>query len=200
MEIYLIRHGECFKPALEYFSPDKNAMDPPLTSKGTEQAHSLANRISNIYFDKIYSSDLRRAAETAEIINRKINTEVIITRNFREIDMGDLIQKSWQEFPEIYSEWLLHREDIAYPNGENGQDVWNRCKIELESIMLLNYSRIAIVCHGGTIRSLICGFLGIPQQNRFFLGLPLMNCSISIIGQENDQYFLHTFNDHNHIL
>ena len=53
MEIYLIRHGECFDSTPEYFSSDKHTMDPPLTSKGREQAHKLANSIKDIIFDKI---------------------------------------------------------------------------------------------------------------------------------------------------
>jgi broad specificity phosphatase PhoE len=106
MEIYLIRHGECFDSSLDYFSSEKQTMDPPLTPKGMEQAHKLANRIKSINFDKIYSSDLCRAIETAEIIKTYIKTDIIITKNFREINMGEIFTKSWEEFPEIYSQWL----------------------------------------------------------------------------------------------
>ena len=198
MQIYLIRHGECFNSAPEHFSSIKQTMDPPLTAKGIEQAQKLADRIKSICFDKIYTSDLCRAMDTANIINRN-NAEIIVTKNFREIDMGEVYTKSWDEFPEIYSKWLLHEEDIAYPNGENGNDVWQRCRKELDEIILSNFDRIAIVCHGGTIRSIISGLLNIPQQNRFYFGLPPMNCSISIIIREDSKYYLHTFNDHIHI-
>ena len=199
MEIYLIRHGECFNSASKYFSKEKQTMDPPLTSKGIEQAHKLADRIKEVNFDRIYSSDLSRAIETSNIINDCIDSEITITGNFREIDMGELFHKSWDEFPKIHSKWLLHEEDIAYPNGENGNNVWKRCKKELDTIVLSNFSRIAIVCHGGTIRSIICGVLNIPQQYRFYFGSPLINCSISILVYENKKYYLNVFNDYNHI-
>ena len=138
-------------------------MDPPLTSKGIEQAYKLAEKLKNINFDRIYSSDLKRAIQTSSILNESINSSIIYSKNFREIDMGELNLKSWEDFPEIYSYWSTHEEDIPYPNGENGNKVWHRCKIELDSIAASNYNRIAIVCHGGTIRSIICGVLKIPQ-------------------------------------
>lgn len=56
-----------------------------------------------------------------------------------------------------------HKEDIAYPDGENGADVWKRCKQGIDDIISHKYERTAIVCHGGTIRSVICGLPDIPQ-------------------------------------
>jgi probable phosphoglycerate mutase len=200
MEIYLIRHGECFDSTPEYFSKEKQTMDPPLTPKGIEQANKLASRMKEIIFDKVYTSDLIRAIQTSNIFNSSVNSSIVITKKFREIDMGDLYTKSWDRFPETFAKWLLHEEDIAYPNGETGYDVWQRCKNELDKLISLNLNRVAIICHGGTIRSIICGVLNIPQQKRFYLGLPLMNCSITIIKYEDNKYSLHLFNDYNHIL
>ena len=199
MEIYLIRHGECCNSADEYFSTEKQTMDPHLTSKGIEQAKKLAERIKNIHFDIIYTSDLIRAEQTASIINSNLNSNIIITKNFREIDMGELFLKEWNIFPEIHSKWLLHEEDISYPGGENGNDVWQRCKKDLDIIISSNYKRVAIICHGGTIRSIICGVLNIPQQKRFYFGLPPTNCSINIIVYEDRHYYLHVFNDYEHL-
>jgi len=174
-------------------------MDPPLTPNGIKQANKLADRLKYIEFDRIYTSDLTRAVETSHIINKYPDANIVITKNFREIDMGEIFLKQWNEFPEIYSKWLLHEEDISYPNGENGFNVWTRCKKELDEIVLKNYKRIAIVCHGGIIRSILCGVLNIPQQNRFNFGIPPQNCSISILVYEPDKYYLHIFNDYSHI-
>jgi broad specificity phosphatase PhoE len=199
MEIFLVRHGDCYNSSIEYFNIDKNTMDPPLTSKGIEQTHKLVKRLNNLHFDKIYSSDLKRAKQTSEIIQKTIKSDIILSDAFREINMGELFQKSWNEYPEIYAKWKLHEEDISYPNGENGADVWNRCKKEIELIEKIPYERIIIVCHGGTIRSIICGILKIPQQKRFYLGFPPENCSISMILYQENEYYMHTFNDYKHI-
>jgi broad specificity phosphatase PhoE len=199
MEIYLIRHGECAVSLPEYYDDQKKTMNPPLTEKGITQAGKLADRLSTIPFEVIYSSDLERAIKTAEIINAKVHADRVCTASFREIDMGDVGRKPWSEFPEIHAQWSLHKEDISYPNGENGNDVWLRCKKELESIIRSEYKRVAIICHGGTIRSITCGLLRIPQQRRFHLGMPPEHCSVSIIRLIKGEFYLHTFNDYSHI-
>jgi len=52
---------------------------------------------------------------------------------------------------------------MPYPNGENGEAVWQRCKKEIYPLVG-KYKRVAIICHGGTIRSIICGLLDIPND------------------------------------
>lgn len=151
MEIYLIRHGECFPSSPEYFCEEKQTMNPPLTSRGIEQARKLAGRLKNVEIDNIYSSDLVRAIDTANILRDSVHANVIINKAFREID-----------------------------------NIQNR-------------ERIAIVCHGGTIRCIVCGVLRIPQQRRFYLGVPPENCSISIVIYKEKESVLHTFNDYTHI-
>lgn len=199
MDIYLIRHGECFRSTAEYYDIIKNTMNPPLTEKGVFQAQKLADRLSAVRFDRIYTSDLTRSLNTAMLINEKICSEIIITPQFREIDMGDIYIKSWNDYPDIYDMWNRHKDDIPYPKGKNGADVWKRCKQEIDSIITSSYERVAIVCHGGTIRSIVCGILDIPQQKRFFFGYPPENCSVSIVKYQNSQFYLHTFNDYSHI-
>ena len=201
MYIYLIRHGESFEPAIEHYDTAKGTINPPLTDMGLRQADRLALRCKDIGFDAVISSDLTRAVQTAEKIAVAVSCELSVNSAFREIDMGDIYTKSWTDFPDIYAQWALHNEDIPYPNGENGEAVWSRCRGEIEKIVTAGYDRIAIVCHGGTIRSVICGVLGIPQQKRFFFGAPLENCSVSIVRYKNEykMFYLHSFNDCSHL-
>ena len=124
----------------------KKIMDPPLTDLGIDQAKRLSRRCENLKFDIILSSDLCRAQQTAEILNERCQSTVRTDKAFRKIDMGDIYTKSWNAFPEIYSEWSLHKNDVPYPNGENGEAVWQRCKKEILP-MINKYERIAIVCH-----------------------------------------------------
>lgn len=202
MELYLIRHGECHKAGMEYFDTEKNDMDQPLTEKGMLQAERLANRLRNISFDAVYASDLKRAIQTAQVLLNALTRkpEYLMDKRLREIDMGDVLKTSWDGFPEHYEKWKLHEEDMPYPNGESGTDVWNRCGMLTEELLQNPGGRIAIVCHGGVIRSLLCGLFQIPQNRRFFLGMPLENCSITIVKQEGGQRYLHTFNDHAHLI
>lgn len=121
--------------------------------------------------------------------------------NFREIDMGDIYISSWDNYPDLYQKWSKHDEDIPYPNGENGEMVWERCKKSIGEIIKNDFERVAIIAHGGTIRSIICGILNIPQQRRFHIGFPVENCSISIIkfNPKDLHFYLHTFNDYSHL-
>lgn len=105
MDIYLIRHGECLRSTNEYYDDIKKTMNPPLTEKGVFQAQKLTDKLSAVRFDRIYTSDLTRALNTAKIVNEKICSEIIITPQFREIDMGDIYTKSWNDYPDIYDIW-----------------------------------------------------------------------------------------------
>lgn len=201
MDIYLIRHGECYHSTTEYYDHAKKTINPPLTEKGIGQAEKLAMRCSTIGFDRIITSDLIRAMQTAERMTAIAPCETTITSDFREIDMGDVHTKTWDAFPDIHAQWVLHKEDIPYPSGENGEDVWKRCKKQLEALAASQAERVAIVCHGGTIRSIICGVLEIPQQKRFYLGAPVENCSISMLRYSamDKRFCLHMFNDFSHL-
>ena len=201
MDIFLIRHGECCNAATEHYDDAKKTMNAPLTQRGIMQAEKLAARCKTMEFDMVVSSDLSRAVQTAERIIAHAPCELSINPAFREIDKGEIYRKPWDEYPEIYAQWALHDQDIPYPGGENGEDVWNRCRPQLEELIASQRKRVAIVCHAGTIRTIICGILDIPQQKRFCFGAPPENGSISLIrhSEVDGKFVLQTFNDHSHI-
>lgn len=194
MEIYLIRHGECFEASASNYSQNKNGPDPALTLNGISQAEKLSKFLKNKEFDRIYSSNLIRAQETAEILNRGRKSTIIVEKAFREINMGSIVLSSWDKYPKEHKKWLDRAEDIPYPDGENGVDVYNRCKPVLSDIVSHDLNRVAIVTHGGTIRSIISGILGMPFGRRFYLGDPLNNCSVSVLIYDED-FYLQSFNE-----
>jgi len=84
--IYLIRHGE------------KDSEGKFLSKRGVKQAKLLARRFKKIKFDKIYSSDLERCKQTAEIINKKTNLLIVYEKGLREV------KGFVKEFPKKYKE------------------------------------------------------------------------------------------------
>src|SRR5947208_8271356 len=62
--------------------------DPPLNEAGRSQAHELAEQLRHVSFDAVYSSDLRRAHETAEIVAAPHGVPVVPDEGLREIDIG----------------------------------------------------------------------------------------------------------------
>ena len=161
------------------------------------QAEQLAQKLVGKGIEAIYCSDLFRAIETANIIDSYVKCGVFIDSALREINMGEIHLSSWDSFQDYYTEWKLHKDDMRYPGGECGQDVWERCSVSLKNIIESKASRVAIVSHGGTIRIIICGILGIPQTTRFKLGSPLECCSVSVIrySEFEKKFYLHSFND-----
>ncbi len=199
MNIFLIRHGQKMED-------DKNHEGLGLTEEGLKQADLLGKRLSKYNIEKIYSSNMKRAIQTSEGINMYLGLEIIIRPELREIHMGDCDIYGWryleENYPLFMEEFIKHNSDLRYPpNGECGGDVWQRAKDVIYEIIKNDYENVAIVTHGGVIRSLICGFLNISQSRRFYFGNPPENCSISMIkyNKNTNEFFIHSFNDCAHL-
>lgn len=200
MEIWLIRHGDTLKSTKDHYNFEKKAPNPPLTELGVRQAQALAKRLERESFDRIISSDLDRAVETALPIMEKRSLVLEQSPFLREMDFGDMCCNSWSNFPEYHEQFKQHVEDLPYPNGENGQDVWERCSQLLDTLDYEADEKVAIICHGGVIRVLVCGLLGLPQNFRYHFGRPVYHCSITRLRFFKGKATLHTLNDHGHIL
>ena len=84
--IYLIRHGQTD------WNLDRKLQgqtDIPLNDNGRGQAEEVAKEIADLKIDRIISSDLLRAKETAEIINKKIGAVISFDKRLREVNYGD---------------------------------------------------------------------------------------------------------------
>ncbi len=196
MLLYLIRHGE-------KATKTENVMHIELTPKGFRQADLLGNRLAGEGIQRIYSSDMTRALQTAQTINVRLRVPLEVRAGLREIDMGDCDALGWEQayarHPEFREAFERHEIDMPYPNGESGADVWNRAGQVFMEILEAGLERAAVVAHGGTIRCILCGTLGLPQVRRFFLGNPPEHCGISILQYGNGHYYLQSFNDYTHL-
>ena len=83
--IFLARHGESDWNAEHRW---QGHADRPLTERGLEQARELAARLADVELDAVYSSDLRRAWETAEAVASSQGIEVARQPELREVDVG----------------------------------------------------------------------------------------------------------------
>jgi probable phosphoglycerate mutase len=201
MNIYIVRHGETRRERV--CNPD-GYPDGELTEIGVKQAHLTGNHLSKVGFNAIYSSDLKRAVQTAEIISRyQQDLHVGVHKQIREIHMGVFHTSSEDQIridhPEFYNEYLKRETDFRYPGGESGEEVLIRTLNFIESIKLKKHDNICIVCHGGVIRSLISHFLGLPQSKRF--NLYPFNCGVSVLkfDEENDNYKVISVNEIYHL-
>ncbi len=197
MNIYLIRHGKQNTTLCNE--------DAGLAEAGYLQADLLGKRLASYEIDVLYSSHLVRAVQTAEVINLYTRRQHHIRENIAEISFGDLEGETnayiAEHFAEFKAEQMKLEEDIPYPGGECGRDVFKRAIITIEEIINSGYKNIAVVTHGGVIRALVAGLTGLDMSKRLLLGYTLENSSITeLVYDETDKrFYLQRFNDFAHL-
>ncbi|KAK4488367.1 hypothetical protein RD792_004128 [Penstemon davidsonii] len=159
VEIIAIRHGET-----EWNSDGRiqGHLDVDLNDVGRQQAVAVAERLSREpKISAVYSSDLKRAFETAEIIAKSCGvSEVTKDPDLRERHLGDLQGVVYREIakikPEAHRAFVSNRKDQEIPGGgESFNQVYERCTSALQRIAQKHKGeRVVVVSHGGTIRAL----------------------------------------------
>lgn len=197
-ELFLIRHGrQCSKLC---------NLDVALDAVGRRQAELLGDRLQTYGIQKLYASELIRARETAGILGEKLHMDYEMVPDIQEIDFGGFTGKSDEEirvrYHDFRKERSLHREDLPYPDGgECGADVVKRVMPQLFELCHRAEDRIAIVTHGGVIRSVCAEILGTDQRNKLKFGIDMENTSLThlIYDAERKFFFLERFNDFAHL-
>jgi broad specificity phosphatase PhoE len=160
--ILLARHGETDWNREGRF---QGWADPPLNAAGRAQARELAERLRETPFDAVYSSDLRRAHETAEIVAAPHDVPVITDPGLREIDVGSWSGLTRGEIDERFP-------GAEHHDGESREDHLARVLAAAERIARAHVGeRILIVSHGGSLRALRRHAIGEPVH-------PMENCGL----------------------
>ena len=183
--IYFIRHGETQWNRLRLF---QGQTDIPLNDAGRQQAEKLAQALEGLLpFDRVVSSDLSRATETADILNKGYGTSVLIDPGFREVDFGEWeglhgneIMARW---PGSLEEWL-DTGILQTPGGETQEQLLARAAKSFRHWADKDdYEKMAIVSHGGVIGTLLCSIMGIsPTQMRHHIPVNTGYKVISVSG------------------
>ncbi|MBW3625147.1 MAG: histidine phosphatase family protein [Armatimonadetes bacterium] len=199
-QLLLIRHGQTTWNAERRL---QGQQDAPLTEEGIRQAHAASGRLATTAFTAIYTSDLGRAAHTAEIINVPHRLELRQRADLREVDLGAWEGKTASELErneteaDLLAKW---REDSVAnrpPGGERLEELQARVIRALEGIAGAHPDgRVAVVTHGGVIKAAVSWVLGLPlgNQRRFEIG----NGSITRLHLEPGRSLLVTLNDLSH--
>ncbi len=197
-DIFLIRHGrQCSRLC---------NVDVELDGIGRRQAELAGKRLRSYGLEKIYASELLRAQETAEIIGECLKLEVEVLPDIQEIDFGGFTGRTNEEirkrYPDFYRERSLHKQDLPYPEGgECGADVVRRVMPQLRRLCERPEDRIAVVTHGGVIRSVCAEVVQTDQRNKLKFGIDMENTSFThlIYDGERDIFLLEKFNDFAHL-
>jgi broad specificity phosphatase PhoE len=156
--LYLARHGET----------DDNRepirvqgfTDTPLNETGRQQAAELADRVAPLGIASLWSSDLRRARETAEIVGARIGIVPQLDPRLREANRGEWEGRRFVDIerdePDRYAAWRLAGASFRFPGGESLQEQLERVTAALADVRGSGELPALVVCHGGSIRVALC--------------------------------------------
>lgn len=201
LKIILVRHGE--EKRINSNGVEYQTNESPLISKGMEHAKKLALRIKREKgITEIFSSDIRRALQTAEIVNREIGLKVQIDKRLRERNIGELEKygnkwrKEFDKLKEIELARGIPKTEIRPPGGESIYDFRDRIRS-----FLIGLSRregtVVVSAHRG-VNTAIISFV----QNwncREFRPIEQNHTCINILTFENNQWNILAINDISHL-
>jgi broad specificity phosphatase PhoE len=141
--------------------------DVPLNQHGREQARLLARHFHGQTFAALYSSDLWRARETAEMLARNMHLAVKLDRRLREIDQGEwegqLVETIKARYRGLWQERTQDPVNVRPPGGETVAEVALRVSSALDDIAKLYPVGPVLVCsHGLALATVLCKVRHIP--------------------------------------
>ena len=193
--LYLIRHAQSESNTGEasLFS------DPGLTQVGQEQARRLAQRLARQGIDLLYSSPLRRALATAQVIARATGLPVQTLEELREVGIGvvgDPPRVSPEQAAAIKERILRQGSWDAFPESEGSEAVRRRVVQAFDRLIAhCSGQRVAVVAHAGVIQTYVSHVLGLERD---FIFYPF-NASITSIRALGDRRVLWRLNDIAHL-
>ena len=153
MIIYFTRHG------LTEYNKERRIqglLDSPLTIEGKEKAKELGERLRGEGIELIYSSDQKRAMDSAKLINEALNLEIRPRRTLREVSMLSHEGMTWAESVATDPErenLIMQRPDLFNEGGIYPyKDALEDAKAFLEELIKCSYGKVLVVTHGSKLR------------------------------------------------
>lgn len=155
--VLLARHGET-NDNLEPLR-FQGFTDTPLNQHGRHQAAELAERVASEGIVSLWSSDLARARETAQIVGRRLALEPRLDPRLREGYRGRwegrLFIDVAHDEPARYRAWQRAGDGFRFPGGESLRDQADRVSAAVDDIRRCGELPALVVCHGGSIRVML---------------------------------------------
>lgn len=196
--ILLIRHGQT---DWNLIKRSQGHLDIPLNRLGRQQSRLLARRLAGWPISAVYSSDLARASETAEIIGRSLGLTPLLDRALRERNGGIFQGHTAEELERLHPVELRAFLDNGRPppGGEDNLALARRATPALERIAAAHPGEtIALVTHGGTLRVLIAYIMGLPVGKKAPFKVS-GNTGLTIAEIEGRRRFITLLNDCCHL-
>ncbi len=144
--------------------------DIELSAAGRQQVERLRDHLAGEKIDAAYSSDLRRALVTAEVICQGRNLEIVTCPELRECDYGQCEGLTFREigsrYPEVAARCIDFTLDLEFPEGECFRDFFDRVGRFRERLDSHRPEEtVLVVAHDGPLKALLCLLLGIDGSH-----------------------------------
>ena len=193
-EIILARHGETEWNVQEIF---RGRIDIALNETGIKQAELLAEYLRHLKIEAIYSSPLKRALKTAEVIASHHKLDIEIAPGLIDLDFGKWQGLTHQEvkdkYKELYTEWISCPDKVKIPAGESLNDVRKRATAVVDEVIAKYEGTVVLLSHRVVNKVLICALLGL--DNSHFWNIRQDTCGITTFTYENERFILTKHND-----
>jgi probable phosphoglycerate mutase len=197
--LYLVRHGETDWNREGRW---QGHHDRPLSAAGRAQATAAARRLARERISQIHASDLKRAAETAQIIGEACAIDVCVNRALREVDVGSWAGLTHAEAKERFPEGFARRRagGTGWVGGESYEQMAERVRGYVGGLLesARGSDRIALVCHSGVIRVLVVHTLGLTPSDRGSIG-GNEHGALTVLRVRKGEWSLRVYNDACHL-
>ena len=197
-KLILARHGETVWNIEKIY---RGRVDVNLDEMGIKQAELLGNYLSHWGLEAIYSSPLRRALETANIIARYQKIGVHIAEDLIDFDYGEWQSLPEQEakrlYPTLHNEWHNNPNKVKMPGGESLEDVRRRVIKVVNDVLARYQGSVVLVSHRVVNKVLICYLLGL--DNSYFWNIKQDVGGITIFNYVDRRFVLTRHNDTSHL-
>ena len=197
IRLLLVRHGQTEGNVQGRY---QGRTDTELNDLGLEQADKLARRLSSEKIDCIYSSDLKRAVQTAEKVASAHDLMVRYREDLRELDVGKFEGKRLEEIVQEHGplEEMWCEGEWRAPGGETLSQLITRVDRFVEEVRQHHKEgTILVMAHGGTLRSLLSSILGIDPRN--WWRFQIDSTSLSILELHPERAVVTLLNDTCHL-
>lgn len=163
--VYLMRHGE-----VDYFNADGQPVDPRqlrLTETGRQQALAAGETLASIVFDRVISSGMPRATETAQLALGSRENVIEAIERFQEIRAGRLRDLPEPEIERriAYAFDYADESESSFINGERFSDFENRVLTAWQDVLSDDaWDRLLLVAHEGVNRAILSWVAGVGRE------------------------------------
>ena len=176
--------------------------DIELSNEGIQQAERLRERLAAEKINAVYSSTLRRAFSTAEVIASRHKLEVQAFVELNELNFGFVEGLTFEEIkklhPELARQLNIWSPRLTFPGGESLDELNSRLQFFLKLLEKHQPKEtVLIVAHAGTLQFLICNLLGIAIEGWWKIHID--HASLSIIDTYPQGAILSLLNDVSHL-